>query len=70
MELKVGDRLVDVERIVGYPAVQYYYGANFLTLHASDPKARGYYWEVALRHGTDSTISDISFKKVETETLQ
>jgi hypothetical protein len=64
LALKVGDKLGDVERIVGYPAVRYYYGADFLTLHASDPKVDAYYWEVALKNGTEATISDISFKKI------
>jgi hypothetical protein len=69
LELKVGDKIGDVERIVGYPAVHYYYGADFLTLHTSYPKAKGYYWEVALRRGEDSSISDISFKKISIEPL-
>jgi hypothetical protein len=64
LTLKVGDKLGDVERIVGHPAVHYYYGADFLILHTSDPKINGYYWEVALKQSAEATISDISFKKI------
>jgi hypothetical protein len=64
LALKVGDKLGDVERIVAYPAVHYYYGADFLTLHTSDPTIDSYYWEVALKQGSEATISDISFKKI------
>ena len=69
LTLKVGDLLGDVERIVGHPAVHYYRGADFLTLHTSDPKAEGYYWEVALRYRKDPVISDISFKKISMQPL-
>jgi len=63
LKLKVGDKIGDIERIVGFPAVQYYYGADFLTLHTSDPEVEGFYWEVAIRKN-GSFISDISFKKI------
>lgn len=63
-KLKVGNRLVDVERLVDYPAVHFYHNADFMTLHASDPKVKDHYWEVALRYKKLLTISDISFKRI------
>ena len=63
-KLRTGDNLDDVERIVGNPAIHYYSGADFAILHTSDPGEKGFYWEVALRHGSDRRITDISYKRI------
>ena len=66
-KLKIGDNLDSVQGIVGHPAVPFYYQKDFSILHTSDSSDSEYYWEVALQHGDGKLITDISFKKISTD---
>ena len=58
----VGDSLTDVAIKTGTPAVNYYYNTDFAIIRAEDLYNDRTYIEIAFRYGTDSIITDISFK--------